>query len=110
MDYSSLGYRVFRIPYFVQITSLVLKEIFGENIPFKQRYKNGFISKSVILPADYCEIGIIHFKQDLEKFNYHAHEIIESLKNKVNEKNDIELVVPSSLKELILDASHSGRN
>lgn len=101
-DYISLGYRIFRIPYFIQITSPVLKAMLDENIEFKQRYPNGFIDPKAILPADYCELGIDLFKKDLERFEYHANEIIESLKKKITEKRDSELVVPLSLLEKIV--------
>lgn len=101
-DYSSLDYRIFRIPYFIQITTPLLKEIFGENIPFIQRYPNGFIDPKAMLPSDFCELGIELFKKDLVKFEYHTNEILESLKTKVKEKGDIELVVPPSLIELIV--------
>ncbi len=100
-DYSSLGYRIFRIPYFVQISTPLLKKIFNENIPFIQRYPNGFIDPKAVLPSDFCELGIQLFKNDLVRFEYLAEEIVESLRNKAKEKNDIELVVPLSLKELI---------
>ncbi len=96
-DYASLGYRIFRIPYFVQITPPVLNGIFNENIAFEQRYPNGFIDKKAVLPSDFCELGIELFKNDLVRFEYHAQEIIESLKEKIKEKGDAELVVPPSL-------------
>lgn len=101
-DYKQLGYRVFRIPYFIQMTKPLIKDIFDEEIDFKQRYPNGFIDQKVVLPADYCELGIKLFKSDLEKFSYHKDEIISSLKKKVEAKNDVELVLPSSLKSLLL--------
>ncbi len=95
-DYSSLGYRIFRIPYFVQITTQVLEEIFDEKIKFKQRYPNGFIDKKAVLPADFCELGVKLFLNDLNRFHYHSEEIIKSLKSKIEEKKDPELVVPLS--------------
>ena len=101
-DYISLGYRIFRIPYFIQITTHLLKDIFDKNIPYKQRYPNGFIDPKAMLPADYCELGVELFKEDLKRFDYHKDEILESLQNKVKEKGDIELVVPSSLFSLII--------
>jgi len=101
-DYLSLGYKVFRIPYFVQITSQVLKDIFDEKIHFEQRYPNGFIDKKAVLPADYCELGIKLFLNDLNRFHYHSYEIIESLKNKIIEKGDPELVIPQSLANKIV--------
>ena len=100
-DYRRLGYRIFRIPYFVQLTTPLLRDIFDENIQFMQRFPNGFIDPKATLPADYCELGIELFKRDLEKFSYHADEILASLKNKVEEKKDIDLVLPLSLRGLV---------
>lgn len=77
-DYSELGYRVFRIPYFVQMTENVIDQIFGRSITFEQIYPNGFIDPKAVLPADFCELGIIQFLKDLERFDYHKSEIINS--------------------------------
>jgi len=101
IDYASIGYRIFRIPYFVQITTKMLKDIFDENIKWNQRFTHGFISPKVTLPADYCDLGIKRFKNDLDRFDYHAEDIVHSLKNKLKEKNDMELILPDSLLYLI---------
>lgn len=100
-DYKLLDYKVFRIPYFVQMSSELIKMIFNKDMKYEQKYPNGFIDKKAILPADFCELGIELFKKDLERFSFCTSEIIESLKVKVQEKNDIELVIPSSLKQII---------
>jgi len=100
-DYISLGYTVFRIPYFVQMSSELLQMIFNMDIKYKQKYPNGFIDKKAVLPADFCELGVELFRKDLEKFSYCKDEIIDSLNTKIKEKSDIELVVPLSLKEHI---------
>lgn len=96
-DYTDLGYRVYRVPFFVQMTSHVLEEIFHRKIRFKQEYPNGFIASNVILPADFCELGIKRFISDLERFSFHKLEIIESLHNKIKKLGDREMVIPSSL-------------
>ena len=101
MDYENLGYTVFRIPYFIQMSSELIKIIFDIDIKYKQKYPNGFIDKKAVLPADFCELGIELFKKDLEKFSYCKDEILDSLNTKIQEKSDIELVVPLSLKERI---------
>lgn len=100
-DYSALGYRIFRIPYFVQMTEQVIKHIFDKDIVFKQVYSNGFIDPKAILPADFCELGINQFLKDLETFDYHKDEIIESLKNKITEEGNINHVLPPSLHYLV---------
>ncbi len=100
-DYSALGYRIVRIPYFLQITNQVIKHIFGKAIAFNQVYPNGFIDPKAILPADFCELGISQFIKDLETFKYHRDEVIDSLKLKVQEKGNINHVLPPSLHHLV---------
>ena len=100
-DYKRLGYKIVRIPYFIQMNSNLLYLIFDEEIDFNQVYLNGFIDKNAVLPADFCEKGIELFIADLERFTYCKNEIIESLKNKVDELGNIELVLPKSLYYLI---------
>lgn len=80
----SEGYRIIRIPYFVQLSSEVILHEFGLNINYSQIYQHGFIDDKAILPADFCQLGIERFKRDLSiKFNYIETEILHSLVNKV---------------------------
>lgn len=93
-----LGYRVVNIPYFVQmcngLISIVTK---GRAKEYEQRFKHGFRGDSVILPAHFCEQGVELFKKDLEMFSFAKEEIIQSLRDKVEERGDISLVLPPSL-------------
>lgn len=100
--FQQIGYHIVRIPYFVQISSLTIEKLFGRKILFEQTFPHGFIDKKVIMPSDFCELGIKKFEKDLERFNYIKTDIINSLKEKVIELDDIELVVPSSLEYLLL--------
>jgi len=96
-DYKSLGYSIFRIPYFVQMNSELLKMIFNKKIKFEQVYENGFIDNKAMLPADYCDLGIKLFKKDLERFDYCKKDIVDSLKRKTEQHGSKELVLPESL-------------
>ncbi|ELE9267230.1 DUF559 domain-containing protein [Enterobacter kobei] len=100
-DYNNLGYTVFRIPYFIQITDNIISSIFKKDIPFTQQYPHGFIDPKAVLPADFCELGIRRFLNDLEVFSEYKNEIIESLKTKIEEKQDVDLVIPHSLHYLV---------
>jgi hypothetical protein len=99
--YASMGYKVIRIPYFVQISTETVKHLFNIDRNIKQAFPHGFISKTVVLPADFCELGIKRFKADLEKFHYIKSDIINSLNDKIKEIGDKECVIPSSLDTLI---------
>jgi hypothetical protein len=99
--YHQLEYNIVRIPYFVQISTLTIEKLFGKRLNFQQTFPHGFISKTVIMPCDFCELGIVKFKMDLEKFCYVKTEIINSLKMKAIELGNKELVVPPSLEYLL---------
>lgn len=99
--YTAMGYKVVRIPYFIQISTDTIKHLFDIDLDYEQTYPHGYISDKVILPADYCEIGIQKFLADLNRFDYVKNDIIDSLKKKIDDLVDIELVVPPSLYYLI---------
>jgi very-short-patch-repair endonuclease len=99
--YSQMGYKVVRIPYFIQISTETITHLFDINLSYNQTYPHGFISKTVIMPADFCEIGIQKFKSDLKRFDYLQADILNSLKQKVEILGDKELVLPPSLYDLI---------
>ena len=106
-DWNELGYKIFRIPYFIQIRSDI-KEIISKvlNIDISKiienDYKSGFWDEKALLPADFCELGIQRFKKDLEIFkDYHYSEVIESLKYQVEKTGNIDLVLPKSLQHLL---------
>lgn len=99
--YTQIGYKVVRIPYFIQISTETVKHLFDLNLQYIQTYPHGFISKTVIMPADFCELGIQKFKADLKRFDYIKVDILNSLKQKVEVLGDKELVLPPSLYDLI---------
>ena len=99
--YSKLSYNVIRIPYFVQLSTEVIKHLFKIEYKFEQAYPHGFIDKKAILPSNFNELGIERFKNDLEKFSFIKNEIISSLRNKIEELKDIRLVLPRSLFYLV---------
>ncbi|ALY07085.1 hypothetical protein VmeM32_00096 [Vibrio phage vB_VmeM-32] len=105
-DYSSLGYTVIRIPYFVQFDFNLLEiynltEIVENCENLKSSYPHGFIDKKALLPCDFCEMGVKRFIGDLNKFHIQRTDIIDSIKNKIIEIGDINLVLPKSIQYLI---------
>jgi len=101
--YTNNGYKTVRIPMFVQLDSRTIDALFGLKLNYNCNYKHGFISdaSTLILPADYCELGIERFQQDLVRFACIKDDIIESLKIKVQKLKDIRLVLPKSLHYLL---------
>lgn len=91
------GYRVIRIPYFIQLTQETIRLLFGDLIadqsPFKD-FPHGFIADTVVYPADFCELGIDRFLSDLDKFSCVKHEILDSLEQATTTRGDWRLVYP----------------
>ena len=99
------GYKVVRIPYFVQLTGEVARHLFNIDVSINSNYPHGFISdKSTCkLPANFCELGIERFKHDLQRFDFIRGLIIDSLVQKIDKLKDKRLVLPPSLEYLITD-------
>jgi hypothetical protein len=98
------GYRVIRIPYFVQMTEPVIGILFGDSIANRDRFKDflhGFISPTVIFPADFCELGVAQFLEDLDRFAVIRADILASLAHAAAAKGDWRLVYPLSARKLL---------
>jgi len=94
--YSKMGYTIVRIPYFVQLTSVVIQNLFNLSIDFNTTFPHGFIVDICARPADFCELGIDRFIMDLDKFSYLKQEILSSLREK-EEELDVHLIYPHTL-------------
>ena len=69
--FSDAGYRVVRVPYFVQLTQVVIADLFGQIARDHHdflAFPRGFIASTVVMPADFCELGIARFEDDLDRF------------------------------------------
>jgi len=99
--YESMGYKVVRIPYFIQLDKRVIELLFGKKINNFYEYPQGFISKLAANPCDYCEMGVKKFLCDLDRFSVVKDEVIKSLISKIKETGDIDLVLPESIKQII---------
>lgn len=108
--YIRMGYKIIRVPYFVQLSSDVIKQLFGIDIDYKQIFPHGFIvDKNEVLPADFCSLGYERFLCDLKRFSYIKHDILASLHHKYRKyKGDWNRVLPTyaseNLKEEILQS------
>lgn len=109
--FTTLGYEVIEIPYFIQLNSETITHVF-KNFeislnPFLY-YPQGFISTECPLPAEFCDLGILRFKQEFSMFNVGVQTAIaESLLIKIKELGDIRLVLPSPLEYLVENLSIS---
>ncbi len=101
--YKEIGLKVIRIPYFVQMSIDSIHDLFGiEGIKVEQVYPHGFWNKDAKLPVDYNELGISRFENDLIRLPSIRNDIIDSLKTKITEFGNIDLVLPGKLRYLIL--------
>jgi hypothetical protein len=69
------SFRVIRIPYFVQLSHAVITDLFGDLAHTTHDFldfRHGFIAPTVVMPADFCELGIVRFEGDLKRFGYIA--------------------------------------
>lgn len=97
-----LGYQVIRIPYFVQLTTPVIADLFGKAAEDQSDFldfPHGFIADTVVMPSDFCELGIARFDDDLTRFSYIRDQILESLKSAAAKRGDWRLVCPPSRRE-----------
>jgi hypothetical protein len=100
--YKAMDWKIIRIPYFVQISTNSIYDLFGiKEIKVEQIYPHGFWDEKARLPADFNELGIQRFENDLKRLPSIRQDIIESLKNKIIELGNIDLVLPSKLKYLV---------
>ncbi len=96
------GYRVIRIPYFVQLDDRVIDALFGRHVADGSHFKDfphGFIADTVVFPADYCELGVERLRRDLERFQVIKAEILASLLAAARARGDWREVYPPSLYE-----------
>ena len=86
-----IGYTVVRIPYFVQLTEIVIRRVFAELILDPKDFLDfpqGFIASEVRFPANFCELGIVPFEADLVRFAYIKSEIFDSLERAAERLGD----------------------
>ena len=96
------GYTVLTVPYFIQMSTDVIKLLFNKEIEIEQIYPHGFIAdnNTMLYPADFCELGVKRFKEELEYFTCCRAEIIKHLKERIK-KYGIDIILPPSLHYII---------
>lgn len=91
--YNKHGYNLISIPYFVQFDERVVNDLFSNykeyinDLSEFNNFPHGFVSDKVILPCDFCSLGVDRFIIELtDKFGYIKDDIITSLYTKINNK------------------------
>ena len=80
--YQGLGYKVVRIPYFIQLTNTVVKTLFGVDVEEKLFDENipSIGSKLPNTPAFLCHQGIVRMAKEFKKFPEQYKVNLESMK------------------------------
>lgn len=105
--YKEMGYKIVRIPYFVQLDLTTIdfyfnsKNFTGSASDYSNSYPHGFHDPKCLLPADFNYSGITIFQRILQKLpDKVSRAIIDSIEEKV-ELLGIERVLPEPLFYLV---------
>jgi hypothetical protein len=97
---SKNGMRLVRIPYWVQLDTMMAMHWFGIEVQIEQSFLHGFITTK-LFPASFCELGIARFLRELDAIPAEVrHDVVTSLRKRVAEYG-IEYVVPEKLRPLV---------
>ena len=91
----SLGYRVVRIPYFVQLTNDTFYEAFGfrSSVKILTSYPHGFVDPKATLPADFSSLGVEKFINDFTRFQSAQSSILETFEAQMKKHGDYRWVI-----------------
>ena len=92
------GINVIRIPYFIQIDSTIIKDLFGVDYIIDNPYPHGFIDDKALLPADFCSMGVDRFINDLNTYKNQKDDIIKSLHTQIINRGTADAVIVEKLK------------
>lgn len=97
-----MGYKIIRIPYFIQLSTEVIKLLFDIDIDYEQNYNHGFIDKQALLPADFNSLGIDKFVNDMVKFSICRNQVYNTLIDKIEYFNNSSMVISDILLEKLI--------
>lgn len=85
--YQNMGYKVVRIPYFIQLTNKVIEQLFGRKVnePMFNEKIPSLGKKGKNTPAYLCGAGIKRMKEEFQNFPEQLQVNIEALKKENDE-------------------------
>mgnify|MGYP006966067676 CR=1 FL=1 len=90
------GFIVVRVPYWVQLDTLMLKKWFGIDAVVEQDFPHGFIVTK-IFPASFCAMGIARFERELAALPEAVKTaVLKSLRDRAEEHGEA-YVVPQGM-------------
>lgn len=104
-EYEEGGYKVIRIPYFIQLTNEAVLNLFGVDInePLFPDNIPSMASSGKNTPAFLCPEGIKRMVTELRKFPSQMEVNLLALKNEYSDKNEIDLSGYKILKSYLED-------
>lgn len=97
----NLGYRIVRIPYWIQLTSETLKYYFGLDANIEQSFEHGFITTKYF-PASFCDLGLSRFIYEICTLpDTVRNDVIISLLEQAN-KHGMSYVIPTKLAQQVI--------
>lgn len=112
--YKKLGYKVIRIPMYVQLDSEMVEYYFGikyEKDLYEACHNHGFSHDQILLPADFCQLGIERFRKEFLSLPQNVKNvIIQSLKERITRFQEEDhysyevakrIVIPPDLDDII---------
>jgi hypothetical protein len=95
-----MGWKVIRIPYWVQLDSETFSFYFASKAIIEQNFPHGFITTKTF-PASFCELGVLRFQHELSCLPERVRQdVIRSLSERAA-KHGVEYVLPSQLLHVI---------
>ncbi|MCL9792719.1 hypothetical protein J4528_10765 [Neisseria subflava] len=86
--YQAMGYRIVRIPYFIQMTQELLHILFQQEFSYNNATPR-FYRRQCCLTCNFCELGIMQFQADLGRFDMYRLDIISSLRRNHYQKRNL---------------------
>src|SRR5262249_46273189 len=94
------GMRLVRVPYWVQLDSMMARDWFGLEANIEQSFPHGFITTK-LFPASFCELGVARFRRGVGAVAGAVREaVIRSLGDRTGEYG-VEYVLPTELQVLV---------
>lgn len=99
--YGEMGYKIIRIPFFVQPSSETLKHYFNVEGTLDLQYPHGFIIYDSTPPTNFCSLGLDRFIDEFEKFpDIVKKDIVNSLKKLIELGEEKEYVIPKQFESI----------
>jgi hypothetical protein len=99
-DAERLGFRVVRIPFWVQLDTATVHHYFGLDAEVHSAFPHGFVT-TPHLPASFCELGVRRFEREFDALPEGVREAVLRSLQEQSRKHGAEYALPSTLRGLL---------